>query len=298
MDIKGQCTTRSSVFNSRGPVTWISKGNAPQGHQYLIAGVPEQGYQQAMQHKVIENHTNDEWLWVRWYRYFHELKDEMLYSNWKEHFIFHRMKISVQYYGMNEKHSLFGSYNIKNIYYLSLTILNWNILENVSSVLIPPYQVKGHRSALLECCTVLLNADITCVQFLFYLISFDSSNQMTRIYIVVSWILISYIWCSCICCDIFSYLNSFVIYILIYYFIYFHKLWNKVSYLLWYILMSDVIHFLFVAHRAVSCMHGTPAGERLLHREFESWRGGHTGHPTWGHIACGPSNRALMEVPG
>ena len=60
--MRGSLSVYISVFTSRGPVTWISKGNAPQGHQYLIAGVPEQGYQQAMQHKVIENHTNDEWL--------------------------------------------------------------------------------------------------------------------------------------------------------------------------------------------------------------------------------------------
>ena len=64
-------------------------------------------------------------------------------------------------------------------------------MENANSVLNAPCQVKGHHSApfnaALYYCTVLLNPDVTCVQWTIFFISCDpvSSNQMKRIYIGV-----------------------------------------------------------------------------------------------------------------
>ena len=79
-------------------------------------------------------------------------------------------------------------YNIKNIFCHLQQLIDLYILENTNSVLITPWQVKGHCSALLNAAlyyyTILLNTDVTCVKWCIYFISYDlvSSNQMTRVH--------------------------------------------------------------------------------------------------------------------
>ena len=82
---------------------------------------------------ILYLYTNNEWLWVQWYRYFHEVKDRMFYSTRRSQV---EKKISsftewkYMYHRTNERHSLFVLYNIKNIFCHLECKINLNILEN------------------------------------------------------------------------------------------------------------------------------------------------------------------------
>ena len=66
---------------------------------------------------INSEYTNNECLWVQWYKYFHEVKDEMSHSTrWSRvewvHFMFHRIKSFVTYIARTGKHSVLVLYNL------------------------------------------------------------------------------------------------------------------------------------------------------------------------------------------